>query len=344
MSIQPSPFDVMSNGKKMISVDLKSKEGVSVIKKLCASSDVFLDTFRPGVLEKLGLGPTSLLEENSRLIYARLTGFGQNGNFKYKGGHDINYVAMSGVLSLLRTKAEPPRPPINLLADFAGGSVLCAFGIVLALLERTKSGKGQIVDANMTEGLAYIASWLFRSRNLPVWSGDPGTNVLDGGAPFYRAYKTKDNKYMAVGALEPKFYTNFLIGLGLHEDQYNQVGDVEENTKKFEEVFLQKTQDEWCQIFDNLDACVTPVLDFDTIDNEKYYMSNDSFKRNANNTIVPKPAPGLSNTPGIPAGLKPLSQPGQHTIQVLKELGYDETKINELIKQGCVYAKQTSNL
>ncbi|XP_026756943.1 alpha-methylacyl-CoA racemase [Galleria mellonella] len=342
--IEPSPFDVMSNGKRMISVNLKTKEGVNILRKLCASSDVFLDTFRPGVLEKLGLGPNSLLEENSRLIYARLTGFGQKGNLKLKGGHDINYAAVSGVLSLLRNKKEPPRPPINLLADFAGGSVLCAFGILLALFERTKSGKGQIVDASMTEGLAYIASWLFRSRNLPIWSGEPGTNILDGGAPFYRTYKTKDNKYMAVGALEPKFYSNFLKGLGLSEDDYSQGEDIEHHMKIFEEVFLQKTQNEWCQIFDNLDACVTPVLDFDSIDNEKYYISDNLFKRNANNTIVPKPAPGLSNTPGISVGLQPLPQPGQHTIQVLKELGYDDYVINDLIKQGCVYASQKSNL
>ncbi|KAM3964743.1 alpha-methylacyl-CoA racemase [Aphomia sociella] len=336
--IEPSPFDVMSNGKKMISVDLKTKEGVGIVKKLCASSDVLLDTFRPGVLEKLGLGPNTLLKDNSRLIYARLTGFGQNGYFKNKGGHDINYTAMSGVLSLLGNKEHDPRPPLNLLADFAGGSVMCALGILIALFERTKSGKGQVVDASMTEGVSYIATWLFKSRNLPIWSGDPGTNTLDGGVPFYRTYKTKDNKFMAVGALEPKFYTNFLKGLGVSEDDYGQLHDIQRNTKKFEEVFIQKTQNEWCQIFDNLDACVTPVVDFDTIDNEKYYTSNNVYKRDDTNVIVPNPAPRLSNTPGMSVGLKPLPQPGEHTIEILKELGYDKYLIDEYIKQGYVYA------
>ncbi|XP_064292169.1 alpha-methylacyl-CoA racemase isoform X2 [Plodia interpunctella] len=208
--IQPSPFDVMSNGKRMISVNLKSSEGISIVKKMCCNSDVFLDTFRPGVLEKIGLGPDILLNENPRLIYARLTGYGQDGYLKDKAGHDINYVAMSGILSLLRSKDRAPSPPLNLLADFAGGGVLCSLGIILALFERTKSGKGQIVDASMTDGLAYISSWIFRSRKLPIWSGEPGTNALDGGMPFYKTYKTKDNKFMAVGALEPQFYSEFL--------------------------------------------------------------------------------------------------------------------------------------
>ncbi|KAI8435732.1 hypothetical protein MSG28_003974 [Choristoneura fumiferana] len=154
--ILQSPFDVMSNGKRMLSVDLKSKEGVYIIRKLCSSSDILLDTFRPGVMEKLGLGPEILLRENSGLIYARLSGYGQTGFYKSKAGHDINYVAMSGILSALSNQGAPPSPPVNLIADFAGGSFMCALGILLALYERTKSGKGQIVDASMTEGAAYL--------------------------------------------------------------------------------------------------------------------------------------------------------------------------------------------
>jgi alpha-methylacyl-CoA racemase len=328
----------------MISIDMKSKEGVDIIKKMCATSDVLLDTFRPGVLEKLGLGPDLLTKSNPCLIYARLTGYGQSGPYKNKAGHDINYVAMSGVLSMLARNGEPPVPPINLLADFAGGSVVCCLGIILALFERTKSGKGQIVDAAMADGLSYIASWLFRSRNLPIWQGEPGTNILDGGFAAYGTYKTKDGKFMAVGALEPKFYNNFLKGLQLSEDEYGQYSNTDVCKKKFTETFLQKTQDEWCQIFDSLDACVTPVLDIESLENNDYYKNKIPIQKDNNNMIVPEPSPRLSRTPGLSVGVKPQSMPGQHTIQVLKELGYNKSKIDKLIQNGSVYANNKSNL
>lgn len=339
-----SPFDVMSHGKRMISINLKTKEGVKLVKKLCDSSDVFLDTFRPGVMEKIGLGPEDLLKSNSRLIYARLTGYGQNGAYKLKAGHDINYVAVSGVLSLLREPKEPPRAPVNLLADFAGGGLVCALGIVLALFERMKSGKGQIIDASMTEGAAYVATWLFKSRNLPIWSGEPGTNVLDGGFAGYGTYETKDGKFMAVGALEPQFYLNFLRGLQLSEDEYGQTGNFDRNRNKFKEIFLTKTQDDWCRIFDNLDACVTPVVDLNCVDKNECNFTRKSFYKNDENLIVPEPAPKLSRTPGKSSGRYSLPEPGEHTVEILKELGCNTNNINELIKKGIVYVCPKSNL
>ncbi|KAJ8726497.1 hypothetical protein PYW07_001195 [Mythimna separata] len=342
--MNPSPFDVMSNGKRMISVNLKTEEGVNVIKKLCANSDVLLDTFRPGVMEKLGLGPEYLMKENSRLIYARLTGYGQDGFYKNKAGHDINYVAMSGILSLLGKNRQPPTPPLNLLSDFAGGGVLCALGILLALFERTKSGKGQIIDTSMTEGAAYIGKWLFKSRELPIWSGEPGTNALDGGFACYQSYKTKDGKFMAVGALEPQFYSNFLKGLELPEDEYPQVGNNEHCKKTIQEVFLKKTQEEWCQIFENLDACVTPVVNIDEVDKHKFRVSDSAFRRDADGVVVPEPAPKMSRTPGISSSHKPLPVPGQHTIEILRELRYSKVDIEELIKNQHVYAVTKSNI
>lgn len=342
--IEPFPFEVFSNGKKAISVDMKTNEGIEIIKKICESSDVLLDTFRPGVMEKLGLGPDLLTKTNPRLIYARLSGYGQNGPYKNKAGHDINYVAMSGVLSMLSKNSEPPVPPINLLADFAGGSMLCSLGIILALYERTISKKGQIIDSGMTDGLAYISSWLFRSRFLPIWTGEPGTNLLDGGSAAYGSYKTKDGKFMAVGALEPQFYSNLLKGLQLSEEIYRQFGNNEECKKKFQETFLTKTQEEWCQVFDNLDACVTPVLDINTLEKHEYYQIKKSITRDSNDMMVPEPQPKLSRTPGRSVSQEPPTLPGQHTIEILTELGYSKKQIDELQRKGCVHANQKSNL
>lgn len=334
----------MSNGKRMISVNLKSKEGIEVVKKLCTSADVLLDTFRPGVMEKLGLGPDILAKLNERLVYARLTGYGQTGHFKDKAGHDINYVGMSGILSLLRKGNHPPLPPVNLAADFAGGSLVCALGILMALLERTKSGKGQVVDASMTEGIAYIGTWIFKSRNLPIWGNEPGSNILDGGAPFYATYKTKDDKYMAVGALEPQFYKNFLQGLGLSQEKYSQMGDFHSSKKKFEEIFLTKTQSEWSIIFENLDACVTPVVEVNNVTEHPCLTSRQTFYKDQDDLVVPQTAPKLSRTPGNSVGRLPLPQPGQDTINILKELNYTNAQINDLVKEGHVYGKVNSNL
>lgn len=341
--IKSEPFDVMSNGKRILAVNLKTREGIEIVRKLSCVSDVILDTFRPGIMEKLGLGPNKLLEENSRLIYARLTGYGQNGYLKHMAGHDINYVAMSGILSLLKQNNKPPIPPLNLLADFAGGSLLCTLGIILSLFERTQSGKGQVVDCSMTAGVAYLATWLFKSQNLPIWSGEPGTNALDGGLACYGTYETKDGKYMAVGPLEPQFYSKLLEGLNLSEDEYYQTR-TEQNKKKFKEVFLTKTQDEWCAIFDNLDACVTPVLNFHNVDRSKYNVKSDNFYRDASNAIVPNPNPRLSRTPGVSVGRQALPKHGQDTIQILKELGYSKETIEDLINKGCIYANKLSHL
>ncbi|CAG9784270.1 unnamed protein product [Diatraea saccharalis] len=341
--LEPLPFDVLNNGKKSISIDMKTKEGIEIVKKMCTSADVFLDTCRPGVMENLGLGPDSIAKLNSRLIYARLTGYGQIGPYKDKAGHDINYGAMSGILSLLSRNGEPPVAPLNILADFAGGSVLCAFGIVLALYERTKSGKGQIIDSAMTDGLMYISSWIFRSRFLPIWGGEPGTNLLDGGFAAYKTYKTKDGKFMAVGALEPQFYANFLKGLQLSPEEYNQFNN-SDNHNKFAEIFLTKTQEEWCQIFDNLDACVTPVLEVESLNEHEYHKVKKTILKDENNIIIPQPQPRFSRTPGISAGQVKASWYGQHTEPILQELGYSKKEIEILLRNGIVNTYKRSSL
>lgn len=205
-------FDCLGNGKKSLALNLKHPEGVNILKTLCKSSDVLIEPFRKGVMEKLKLGPDVLLKNNSRLIYARLSGYGHSGTFSDNSGHDINYVALSGLLSLFGRKGENPIQPVNIVADFGGGGLMCALGIVLALFERNSSGLGQVVDNAMVNGAAYLGSWLYRSQKLPTWGKQRGENLLDTGTHFYEVYKTKDGKYMSVGALEPQFYAELLQG------------------------------------------------------------------------------------------------------------------------------------
>ncbi|XP_058452241.1 alpha-methylacyl-CoA racemase isoform X2 [Malaya genurostris] len=282
-----------------MAIDLKKPQAIEIVRSLCRKSDVLIEPFRPGVMEKLGLGPTEIMLENPRLIYARLTGFGQNGQLALRAGHDINYLAISGVLSLLGRKTERPTAPINLIADFAGGGLLCAFGILAALLERHHSGKGQIVDHSMVEGAAYIASWLFRSQKLPIWGKPRGENLLDTGAHFYDTYETKDGKYMSVGAIEPQFYKELLNGLDLKMD-LSQFEDSEKAKHLLEKVFRTKTRNEWTQIFQHRDACVFPVLDMDEAQQHPHNLERHAFlsdKATKDTEWIPSPAPKLSRTP-----------------------------------------------
>ncbi|GBM31865.1 Alpha-methylacyl-CoA racemase, partial [Araneus ventricosus] len=205
-------LDTLARGKQSVVVDFKKPASTSILSRLCSKADVLIDPFRPGVMERFKLGPSELCKLNPKLIYARLTGFGQGGPFSKMAGHDINYIAISGVLSALGGKK--PQHPINLMGDFAGGGLICALGICLALLDRHQSGKGQVIDTNMVEGSAYVSSWLWSSRSklypFPLWSRPRGKNILDGGAHFYQTYETKDGKFIAVGALEPPFYEAFI--------------------------------------------------------------------------------------------------------------------------------------
>ncbi|NXC73926.1 AMACR racemase, partial [Anhinga anhinga] len=285
-----------------------------------------------GVMEKLGLGPETLLQENPRLVYARLTGYGQTGKYAKSAGHDINFLALSGVLSRLGRKGENPYAPINLLADFGGGGVMCAMGIVIALYERTISGKGQVIDASMAEGVAYLSSFLWKSQNLGLWNRPRGENLLDSGAPFYETYKTSDGKFMAVGALEPQFYEQLIKGLGLDSGELPaqmSFSNWPEMKKKFASIFAQKTQAEWCSIFDGTDACVTPVLSFDDVASHQHNKQRSSFIKNDQEEISPRPAPLLSRTPAVPS-FKRDPFIGEHTKEILLEYGFTKEEITNL--------------
>lgn len=233
------------------------------MRKLLQSVDVLVDPFRPGVLEGLGLSPNTLLASNPRLIIARLTGFRRDGKYANMAGHDINYLAVSGVLSQLGKKGEPPSPPANILADFAGGGLMCALGIIMALLERERHGRGQVVESNMVDGSAYLGSMMRLGTKTPLWDRPRGENLLDGGCPWYNVYECQCGGYMAVGALEPQFFKELAKGLGL-EDGLLAQRDNREGwpyvREQFQSAFMQKTRLQWEKIFDGKDACCTPVL------------------------------------------------------------------------------------
>jgi alpha-methylacyl-CoA racemase len=261
-----NPFD---RGKRSVRINLKAEEGMAVVRKMVQASDVLLEPYRPGVMEKLGLGPNEAMALNPKLIYARLTGWGQNGPYASMAGHDINYIALSGALSLFRRKGEKPLPPCNLLGDFAGGGMLCAMGILLALIERTNSGKGQVVDAAMVDGATNISTLFWGLLANQLMTLDIGTNMLDSGAPYYQTYETADGKFMSVGAIETRFYEELLKGLEIDPSTLpyqHDMGRWPEMRDRFAKVFKTKTRDEWTAIFDGTDACVAPILDMDEVD------------------------------------------------------------------------------
>ncbi|EZA59795.1 hypothetical protein DMN91_008405 [Ooceraea biroi] len=336
-------FDCLGCGKRSIALNLKSKKGVDIFKKLSNQSDVVIDTYRKGVMEKLKIGPKDLMATNKKLIYARLTGYGQEGSYADMAGHDINYLGLSGVLSLLGRYNEKPTPPVNLAADFGGGGLTCAFGIVLALYERSKSNVGQVIDTSMVEGSAYLGSWLFRSQKLlNLWGNPRGKNILDTGSHFYDTYETKDKQYMCVGALEPQFYEVFLEKLGLSSDELPQYENFEESSQRVAEIFRTKTQAEWCAIFDGTDACVTPLLSLRDAASHSHNRQRRTFTT-LENEVFPNPAPRLSRTPGIPVGAGRNVQPGENTVEILRELEFRPDEINDILSNGFAQQAETAS-
>jgi len=314
-------FDHLARGKRSVAVNLKSADGVATVLRLIERADVLLEPFRPGVMERLGLGPDAACARNPHLVYARLTGFGQDGPYAGMAGHDINYIALSGALSLLGRKGEKPTAPINLLGDFAGGGMLCALGITLALLERAHSGKGQVVDAAMVDGAAYLSTFIYKFRNAGMWRDERGTNMLDGGAPFYDTYRTKDGHYMSVGAIEPQFYAALLKGLGLDASTMPQQMDQSSwppTAAKFAEIFASRSRAEWCQVFDGTDACVAPVLGLGEADDHPHNQARTLLISDRKGKREPSPAPRLSRTPGEVR--HPGRALGADTDEVLEEL------------------------
>lgn len=273
------PIDLLTRHKSSLPVDIKSPSGRSVILSLARHTDILIDPFRPGVLEKLGLGPAELLAVNPRLIYGRMTGFRRDGKYATMAGHDINYLAVSGVLSLLGRKESKPTPPVNILGDFAGGGAVLFQGILLALLARGQSGKGQVVEANMVDGAGYLATFPRMGRKTLAGGFPRGENVLDSGCPYYDTYETGDGGYMAVGALEPQFFDKLVRGMGLEgqgwERRRYDRGEWNEMRRVFESVFKGRTRAEWEVVFEGSDACCSPVLGYDELEGEREKREGD---------------------------------------------------------------------
>lgn len=341
------PLDSLRRGKRTASIDLKHDDGKKIFKRLCSSADVLIEPFRPGVMERLGLGPKQMLELNKRLIYARLSGFGQDGPYAKRAGHDINYLAISGVLSLFQGNGKPT-PPINMLADFAGGGLTCTMGILIALIERNKSDLGQVVDVSMVEGTRYVSSYMWHTQKANVaardfiWpnKGKKEANLLDGGAHFYTVYETRDKRWMSVGAIEPQFYGRLLDALKLDASQYGQfeLENWPKYKREFSQLFAQKDLAEWIEIFRDIDACVEPVWEYD----EAQAMTSELTRPHFNSDGTPKPAPILSRTPAEPNLRDP--EEAEHTAEVLKEHGFSEDDILQWTKSRVIDCKIENKL
>lgn len=328
-------FDVLNRGKRSVAVDLKSSHGLEVVLRLAESSDVLIEGFRPGVTERLGLGPAECLARNPELVYGRMTGWGQDGPWATIAGHDIDYIALNGTLHSIGV-AEAPTPPLNLVGDFGGGGMLLALGVVSAVLHARQSGQGQIVDAAMIDGSALLMSSHHGFIAEGWWKQERASNLLDGGAPFYATYRTRDGRFMAVGALEPHFFRVFVEGLGLEVDELPHQMDRDswpEMRTTFESVFLKKTRDEWASIFDGTDSCVAPVLSPNEAPSHPQIAARGTFV-DVDGVRQPGPAPRFSMT--HPVVRNGPTTPGDSTDWVLDRLGYSPDEIGMLRESGAV--------
>ena len=325
------PLDVLARGRRSVGVDLKQPEGVATVLRLVEQADVLIEGFRPGVMERLGLGPDVCLERNPKLIFGRMTGWGQEGPMAQAAGHDINYIALAGALEPIGRAGQNPVPPLNLVGDFGGGGMLLAFGIAAALVERASSGKGQVVDAAMVDGASTLMGFFHGMKAMGGHgSGGRGTNILDTGAHFYDTYETSDGKYISLGSIEPQFYAELLEKLGLTgEDLPHQMDKSGWPALKarFETIFKTQTRDHWCALMEGTDICFAPVLSMDEAPNHPHIKHRNTFVE-FHGLTQPAPSPRFSRT--VPALEKPPAHAGQHTDDVLSSFGFSAEEIAKL--------------
>jgi len=332
-------FDVLNRGRRSVAVDLKHPDGLSTVLALLDRADAMLEGFRPGVTERLGLGPEVCLERNPRLVYGRMTGWGQDGPMAPRVGHDINYISLAGALGAIGRPGERPQPPLNLLGDFGGGGMLLAFGMVCGVIEARTSGRGQVVDAAMVDGTAVLTAMMHGLMACGRWADERGVNMLDTGCPYYEVYECADGGFLSVGPLEPQFYAAALDGFGLADDPV-MTTDREDRSnwpamkERFAAVIATRTRDEWAEAFADLDACVAPVLSLGEAALHPHLVARDTFVE-VDGVRQPAPAPRFSRTPST----LPASPPdtGEHTDAVLREWGVaDDARIAGLRASGAV--------
>ena len=330
--------DVLARSRKFMNVDLKQPSGVEAVRDLCKTADGLIEGFRPGVMERLGLGPELLLKDNPKLVYGRMTGWGQTGPRAHTAGHDINYIALSGVLHCVGRAGDQPTPPLNLVADFGGGGMMLAFGMLAAILHAQKTAQGQVIDCAMVEGSALLAAMLWSSAAQGVWSEQRGSNMLDSGAHFYDTYACADGAHIAIGPIEAKFYSEFLSRLGIPEtDDYARQHDRTlwpSLKERLAAVFASKTRAEWCALFEGSDACVAPVLSLAEAPRDPHNVERKSFVH-AGGVTQPRPAPRFSATPAADP-VMPRIADGTDSAALLRAVGYTEEKIDSLRASGAV--------
>jgi len=325
----------LHRGRPSVGCDLKHPEGRDLVLRLAGEADALVEGFRPGVMERLGLGPDDLAERNPRLVYGRMTGYGQDGPMSSRAGHDINYVALSGALGAIAREGERPLFPLNLLGDFGGGGMMLAFGIVCAVLEARSSGQGQIVDASMVEGAAVLMTLTHALRDAGMWNDRPGTNLLDSGAHFYEVYETADAGHVAVGALEPQFYAELLRLLELDPEEFPQMDQARwpELKERFAAIFRTRTRAEWAALLEPAEACSTAVLPLGEAAEHPHNVARGSFVR-VGESVQPRPAPRFSRTvPDVP---RPAPDPGADTDVALAAWGLGGDEIAALRDSGAV--------
>jgi alpha-methylacyl-CoA racemase len=335
--IQPGgSWDLLNRGRRSVAIDLKNPDGVATVLALVAHADVLLEGFRPGVAERLGVGPEPCLARNRRLVYGRMTGWGQDGPNAGLPGHDITYLALSGTLSAIGRQGEAPVPPLNLVADFGGGGLLLAFGVVCGLLEARRSGQGQVIDAAMVDGSALLATMIHGLRAGGLWRDERGTTLLDTGAWFYEVYETADAKFLAIGSLEPKFFAE-LVRLTALEGVPAQFDSATWPAMKerLAAIIKTKSRDEWCRLLEHSEACVAPVLGLGEAPQHPHNAYRGTFTEVAG-VVQPAPAPRFSRTPGAIG--RPPPPAGQDTCAVLADWGLEQSEIDRLAAAGAIKA------
>jgi alpha-methylacyl-CoA racemase len=329
-------YSLLNRGRRSVALDLKRPEATDTVLRMVEKADALIEGFRPGVMERLGLGPDVCLARNPKLVYGRMTGWGQEGPLAQAAGHDINYIALAGALYSIGRRGEAPVPPLNLVGDFGGGALYLALGVVAGILEAQKSAKGQVVDVAMVDGVASLMTAIYGMHGAGIWTNERGTNILDTGAHYYDVYETRDGKHISVGSIEAKFYEELLERSGLKNEELprqNERPSWPRMKERLKALFLTKTRNEWCKIMEGTDICFAPVLSMDEAPEHPHNQLRGTFVVQ-DGVTQPAPAPRFSRTPSEIQ--RPPAVPGEHTEQALHDWGFSSTELEQLRNCGAI--------